>query len=420
MAEETGIPKNRVLSDLDKEALANMYGRPRPVYSVTGTLHIDGVDDEELTFDEPINETYQVQLYVSSQEEFSSTLIKDIRWGGELRVEVHIASRKVDSKGIEMKAYAALYEGVDRYTTDREDSDTVGFTLPLDGKEVEEELFVENKVFKGKVEIADNVAVDFLEGFINAGVEVINELVANDNATVTLKLRASLWDHAEPVVFTGAEFAAAPPIKHSYVDVNGDGQVDTKDLLLVSNYIGQTGAINPRVDVNGDGIVTIADLVQVAQYLGQSTYSSAPNRVVVPAGLTYKTVQSWIDSARAADDGSLAFRQGITNLELLLTLIIPEETALLHNYPNPFNPETWIPYHLSGSAYVSLTIYAIDGKVVRHLDLGHQAAGYYQSKSRAAYWDGRNNVGERVASGLYFYTLTAGEFSATRKMLIIK
>ena len=420
MAEETGIPKNRVLSDLDKEALANMYGRPRPVYSVTGTLHIDGVDDEELTFDEPINETYQVQLYVSSQEEFSSTLIKDIRWGGELRVEVHIASRKVDSKGIEMKAYAALYEGVDRYTTDREDSDTVGFTLPLDGKEVEEELFVENKVFKGKVEIADNVAVDFLEGFINAGVEVINELVANDNATVTLKLRASLWDHAEPVVFTGAEFAAAPPIKHSYVDVNGDGQVDTKDLLLVSNYIGQTGAINPRVDVNGDGIVTIADLVQVAQYLGQSTYSSAPNRVVVPAGLTYKTVQSWIDSARAADDGSLAFRQGITNLELLLTLIIPEETALLHNYPNPFNPETWIPYHLSGSAYVSLTIYAIDGKVVRHLDLGHQAAGYYQSKSRAAHWDGRNNVGERVASGIYFYTITAGDFTATRKMLIRK
>ena len=67
-----------------------------------------------------------------------------------------------------------------------------------------------------------------------------------------------------------------------------------------------------------------------------------------------------------------------------------------------------------------LTIYAIDGKVVRRLDLGHQAAGYYQSKSRAAHWDGRNSVGERVASGLYFYTLTAGDFAATKKMLIVK
>ena len=98
----------------------------------------------------------------------------------------------------------------------------------------------------------------------------------------------------------------------------------------------------------------------------------------------------------------------------------PGTTALLPNYPNPFNPETWIPYHLAKPADVTLTIYAIDGKVVRHLDLGHQVAGFYQSKSRAAYWDGRNEVGERVASGIYFYTLTAGEFAATQKMLIVK
>ena len=105
------------------------------------------------------------------------------------------------------------------------------------------------------------------------------------------------------------------------------------------------------------------------------------------------------------------------------TLILsaqPTETSLFANYPNPFNPETWIPYHLATPADVTLTIYAIDGKVVRRLDLGHQAAGYYQSKARAAYWDGRNRVGERVASGIYFYTLTAGDFHATRKMLIVK
>ena len=99
---------------------------------------------------------------------------------------------------------------------------------------------------------------------------------------------------------------------------------------------------------------------------------------------------------------------------------IPEQTALLSNYPNPFNPETWIPYQLSEPADVTLTIYDINGHVVRDLDLGHQRAGMYQSRARAAHWDGRNAVGEPVASGLYFYTLKAGDFSATRKMLIRK
>ena len=113
-------------------------------------------------------------------------------------------------------------------------------------------------------------------------------------------------------------------------------------------------------------------------------------------------------------------------LSELLTLLSemgetpPETTALLANYPNPFNPETWIPYQLAKPADVTITIYATNGQVVRQLALGHQAAGVYQSRSRAAYWDGRNAVGEPVASGLYFYTLTAGDFSATRKMSIRK
>ena len=98
----------------------------------------------------------------------------------------------------------------------------------------------------------------------------------------------------------------------------------------------------------------------------------------------------------------------------------PDETALLHNYPNPFNPETWIPYQLAVSAEVALRIYAANGALVRTLDLGHQPAGIYWSRSRAAYWDGKNEVGEPVASGIYFYTLTAGDFTATRKMLIRK
>ena len=102
------------------------------------------------------------------------------------------------------------------------------------------------------------------------------------------------------------------------------------------------------------------------------------------------------------------------------TTAVPKQTALLVNYPNPFNPETWIPYQLSEALDVTVSIYAVDGKLVRTLALGHQPAGLYQRKNRAAYWDGRNTFGERVVSGLYFYTLTAGDFTATRKMLIRK
>ena len=99
---------------------------------------------------------------------------------------------------------------------------------------------------------------------------------------------------------------------------------------------------------------------------------------------------------------------------------LPLETILLRNYPNPFNPETWIPYRLAKDAFVTLTIYDGNGQVVRTLDVGRQTASIYESRSKAAYWDGRNDLGESVASGLYFYTLTAGDFSATRKMLILK
>ena len=98
----------------------------------------------------------------------------------------------------------------------------------------------------------------------------------------------------------------------------------------------------------------------------------------------------------------------------------PETPRLLQNYPNPFNPETWIPYQLSEAATVRVTIYDVAGIVIRSLDLGHKGAGYYHNRSRAAYWDGRNNLSEHVASGIYFYQIQAGSFSATRRMLILK
>ena len=98
----------------------------------------------------------------------------------------------------------------------------------------------------------------------------------------------------------------------------------------------------------------------------------------------------------------------------------PTQNLLLQNYPNPFNPETWIPYQLSEDSAVSISIYDTTGRLVRTLSLGFQSAGFYNSRSQAAYWDGRNELGERVASGVYFYQLTTPEFQQTRRLVIVK
>jgi flagellar hook assembly protein FlgD len=95
-------------------------------------------------------------------------------------------------------------------------------------------------------------------------------------------------------------------------------------------------------------------------------------------------------------------------------------TALLQNYPNPFNPETWIPFQLEEKSTVLIRIYDLRGKVVRSLDLGEKVSGYYLSRDRAAYWDGVNDKGERVASGVYFYELEAGTFRAVKRLVILK
>ena len=202
-------------------------------------------------------------------------------------------------------------------------------------------------------------------------------------------------------------------------DVNEDGVTDLGDLLLVTTALGQKPPKNPRTDVNGDGVVDGKDAALVAEHLGEGEAPAAPSSVGT-AELTPERVMRALDILRAVDDGSLPFQRGIAKLEHLLALFIPEKTALFANYPNPFNPETWIPYQLAEYAEVTLSIYSIDGKLIRTLAIGYQPAGLYQYRSRAVYWDGRNALGEPVASGVYFYTLTAGTFTATRRMLILK
>ena len=126
---------------------------------------------------------------------------------------------------------------------------------------------------------------------------------------------------------------------------------------------------------------------------------------------------TWGDTKRASvTDGTKQLPEPSTSAAPLT----PTETALLPNYPNPFNPETWMPYHLAGDADVTLTIHDGKGALVRQLDLGYQSAGFYTDQGRAAYWDGRNQQGEMVTTGVYFCTLTAGDFTTTRKMLVGK
>ena len=201
-------------------------------------------------------------------------------------------------------------------------------------------------------------------------------------------------------------------------DVNRDGSVNLQDLIFVASQFGQTGDDN-AADVNGDGIVNIADILLVAAALANE--NGAPSLEPAPIELISATeVEQWLSQTWQVNTNIPKFQKGIAVLEGLLAVLTPKKTALLSNYPNPFNPETWIPYQLANPADVTLRIYATDGQLVRTLVLGNQPAGSYQNRNKAAHWDGKNEFGEPVASGVYFYTLSAGNFTATRRMVIRK
>ena len=256
----------------------------------------------------------------------------------------------------------------------------------------------------------------------------------------------------------GTGYTVGEPPDAGGLDVNGDGQVTVIDLAIVALFYGTQlpAGLNIPADVNADGTVDLSDLIVVAEAIDAAGNSrtlsaddvedvletiaaqinaiegipEAPARFSTPqhalrSGVAARNVAAALETAKhpATDDARLG--KWMPMLKELLHLLTeraktPETTTLLPNYPNPFNPETWIPYQLAKSADVTLMIYDIKGSVVRALDLGHQRVGLYQSRGRAAYWDGKNAFGEPVASGVYFYTLTAGEFTATRKMLIRK
>ena len=203
-------------------------------------------------------------------------------------------------------------------------------------------------------------------------------------------------------------------------DVNQDQKVNKTDLLLVVTALGENPPANPNFDVNADGAVNIADVLLVIEALDDPVAAAAPSfgETVTSLDPTFLTTQ--IDILRAESDGSLKYEHAIAFFQSLLAAIRPTETRLFANYPNPFNPETWIPYQLAIESDVRITIYNAQGSTVRVLALGHQSAGFYTDRSRAAYWDGRNTLGERVASGVYFYQLETDTRSSIRKMVILK
>ena len=203
-------------------------------------------------------------------------------------------------------------------------------------------------------------------------------------------------------------------------DINADGTVNKTDLLLLVAALGENPPTNSRTDVNGDGAVNVADLLLVIENLNDPVNAAAPSSKDTTTSLDPAMVTRYLNTLHAESDGSHKYQQAISFLQSLLAVTLPDKTQLLANYPNPFNPETWIPYQLAKDTDVTLHIYAVNGTLVRTLALGHQPVGMYQRRSRAAYWDGRNALGEPVASGVYFYTFTAGDFTATRKMLIQK
>jgi len=250
------------------------------------------------------------------------------------------------------------------------------------------------------------------------------EFIAIKESTLSLPEAAIVDSEGKRLPFFFKDISVIVGVPRLREDVNLDGVVDILDLTLVAASFGKTTDKQQQVentsgDVNEDGVIDIVDLVLVAGALGDK--AAAPTAYPQASAMfTAADVQQWLSQAQQRNLTNPTSQRGILFLEQLLAALTPKKTSLLPNYPNPFNPETWIPYQLAEPEDVTVTIYAIDGTVVRTLSLGHQPVGIYQDKSRAAHWDGKNALGESVASGVYFYKLEAGDFTATRKMLIRK
>ncbi len=248
--------------------------------------------------------------------------------------------------------------------------------------------------------------------------ESVNIVNRPENRELVAQLDEKLhagWKEALP------DITSYVPLPNALLwDIDNSGIVDIQDLILVSNNFAAPTLQYPKADVNKDGRIDIIDLLLIAAHLGESCIVSAPPTRLSVLPEHVERISEWLTAAYQIDDGSDVFRNGIDNLEVLLNSVLPAKTALLPNYPNPFNPETWIPYDLAQDAKVDIKIYNLKGETIKELNIGFQNAGSYRSREMAAYWDGRNSAGELVASGVYFYSLNTGKARAVRRMTIVK
>lgn len=222
-----------------------------------------------------------------------------------------------------------------------------------------------------------------------------------------------------------------------YGDVNGSGDVTAFDASLVLQHV--VGSISlsksqrKAADVTGNGKVSALDAAWILQYtVGLITEFSVKNNTNAPIRAIQSEEELLADASVKIERFNLSTEQRavVKQIKQLFSQHPPTQTTLLPNYPNPFNPDTWLPYQLSEDAQVTITIYNTRGQVVRILNLGRQKAGVYLTKNKAAYWNGQDNRGQEVTSGIYFYTLQTeplnlpgnrtGKFIATRKMVIMK
>ena len=268
------------------------------------------------------------------------------------------------------------------------------------------------------------------------GLSNLSHLAFNIFFEIFVSLEKVGTDQFKAVAPTGAPFTMSLPVSATNGSIAGSATTITIQAgsiesppLTVTRTPGTTADVTVDIGTlpdkpsghtytlakSSDLPLTVIPAVNPAPSLNSILPNAAELQKLSPRAL-----EALLENLLAESNGSLRYKHAIARVESILATKRPDETLLLANYPNPFNPETWIPYHLAKSGDVAIVIYDSRGRVVRELSLGHQRGGYYTSRGRAAYWDGRNKVGERVASGLYFYTLTAGDFSATRKTVILK